>query len=824
MTPYNDFSSDLAVLNERCLKNHIPSPVKFTQSGKPCIEDKIHIDLYEVFRKELVRGTIFKNKYRTLKLEDVCQALLGIEKYGSGAINGANVHTLTIEQQKQYVLQDAQLVMDLSKVNDGQIMSLMQAISELTELSLEQTCHSNLSMWWTKVFDDMGCVPPALSRTQENTNQLPEYQGGLVIEPKRGFYRNLKVVDVVSLYPSVAILHNISFDTVNCACCINREDAKVPPDVIEKGYWICKQKEGAFPKKLRQFKEERVRQKQLRNEVKQLGLKILINGGYGLFSNPAFKYADIRVAELITAFGRHTLRQMRDIASNMGFTVVAGDTDSLFLHGGRDDDKTIQQFISECKERIGVDVEHSQTFVKAAIIKKKHYFGVTANGEIKVVGMEGKKNDRPGWINKVFDQFLEDFKANREPIVNVKDAINDLESGKVDPELLKIKVKLAKDPADYAVNNPNKKIGMLLGAKAGDVIWYFKTDGKKGGSVTINPEEIDISKYKEMLIATVKEPLEILSMQQKEIQSQTTRESNQSSSFDLRAAQIPQCHPFVKWAGGKTQLLCELKKYIPDNFTRYFEPFLGGGAFFFYLVSSKQLKFTAYLSDVNKELINTYKVIKDDVEELIELLRIHEKEYKGNPDEYYYKLRAESKSLINIESAARFITLNKTCYNGLYRVNREGIFNVPIGRYKNPPLICDSKNLQNVSIALRHTNAQLFVSNYQEILELAKENDFIYLDPPYNPTSRTASFTSYTRDGFGDKDQISLYETFKNLDRKGCKILLSNSDTTLVRELYSDFKEYMNQVSALRAINSKATKRIGHTELLVRNYKEGRTK
>ena len=306
------------------------------------------------------------------------------------------------------------------------------------------------------------------------------------------------------------------------------------------------------------------------------------------------------------------------------------------------------------------------------------------------------------------------------------------------------------------------------------------------------------------------------------MQSETTtiRSSNQSR-FDLPAAQIPQCYPFVKWAGGKTQLLSELEKYIPDNFTRYFEPFLGGGAFFFYLVSSsKQLKFTAYLSDVNKELINAYKVVKDDVGKLIELLRIHEKGYKANPDEYYYKLRAKFKPLTDVESAARFITLNKTCYNGLYRVNKDGMFNVPIGRYKKNPVICDSKNLRNVSIALRHTNARLFVRNYQEILELAKEDDFIYLDPPYNPTSTTASFTSYTNEGFTDKDQIALRETFKKLDRKGCKIILSNSDTPFIRELYRDFKEYTNQVSVLRAINCKATKRTGHTELLVSNYEK----
>jgi DNA adenine methylase len=286
--------------------------------------------------------------------------------------------------------------------------------------------------------------------------------------------------------------------------------------------------------------------------------------------------------------------------------------------------------------------------------------------------------------------------------------------------------------------------------------------------------------------------------------------------FDLHAI-IPTCYPFVKWAGGKTQLIPELDKCIPNDFDRYFEPFLGGGAFFFYIVSQKHLHFTAHLSDVNKELINAYSVVKNDVEKLIELLRYHEKEYKKNPRDYYYKLRAEFKPLNNIEAAARFITLNKTCYNGLYRVNKNGMFNVPIGKYKNP-LICDSENIRNVSLALRHSDAHILVCDYKEILETAKENDFVYLDPPYKPSSPTANFTGYTNDGFGDRDQIRLRDVFKRLDRRGCKVLLSNSDTSFVRELYGDYHAHIKEVNALRAINCKGSKRTGHTELLIRNY------
>jgi DNA polymerase, archaea type len=179
---------------------------------------------------------------------------------------------------------------------------------------------------------------------------------------------NIKVVDVVSLYPSVSILHNISFDTINCPCCINREDAQVPADVIDKGYWICKQKEGAFSKKLREFKEERVRQKQLGNEVKQLGLKVLINGGYGLIGNPAFKYADIRVAELITAYGRHILRYMQEHTQCYGFEIIAGDTVPLFLLGGSND--SLENFINHCQQERSIEVEHQRTFSKLMSIKK----------------------------------------------------------------------------------------------------------------------------------------------------------------------------------------------------------------------------------------------------------------------------------------------------------------------------------------------------------------------------------------------------------------------------------------------------------------------
>ncbi|MGI9012271.1 MAG: DNA adenine methylase [Nitrososphaeraceae archaeon] len=282
--------------------------------------------------------------------------------------------------------------------------------------------------------------------------------------------------------------------------------------------------------------------------------------------------------------------------------------------------------------------------------------------------------------------------------------------------------------------------------------------------------------------------------------------------------ELPKCYPFVKWAGGKTQLLSKLYKYFPTKITRYFEPFVGGGAVFFYLVSQKNSRVESFLSDINEELIIAYKTIRDHVEELITILKIHEMEYKKFPTEYYYKLRTDIKTNDDIERTARFITLNKTCYNGLYRVNKNGIFNVPIGRYKNP-IICDSANLQNISIILNCSNTNLYIGDYKNILlEKTLDGDFIYLDPPYYPISVTSNFTSYTNNGFTTKDQEELSKIFKKLTDRGCQILLSNSDSEYIRELYSEFKENIIEVKVQRAINSKASKRKGHTELIIRNY------
>lgn len=267
--------------------------------------------------------------------------------------------------------------------------------------------------------------------------------------------------------------------------------------------------------------------------------------------------------------------------------------------------------------------------------------------------------------------------------------------------------------------------------------------------------------------------------------------------------------PFLKWAGGKSKLIEQFVPFFPEKFERYYEPFLGGGAVFFYLCD-RFPRVPKFISDVNADLINTYLCVRDDVELVISLLDKHQ---LNHTKEYYYQVRAV-KHDDNFERAARLIYLNKTCFNGLYRENSKGEFNVPLGKYKNPN-ICNTELLRCAAIALRNTD--ISVKHFIDVLDWAEtEQDFVYFDPPYHPLSSTSNFTAYSRDFFGENEQVKLRDTFKKLSERGVKVMLSNSDCAFIRKLYSDFKTH--EISAARAINSKTEKRGKITELLVTSY------
>jgi DNA adenine methylase len=265
--------------------------------------------------------------------------------------------------------------------------------------------------------------------------------------------------------------------------------------------------------------------------------------------------------------------------------------------------------------------------------------------------------------------------------------------------------------------------------------------------------------------------------------------------------------PFLKWAGGKSKLIKQYLDHLPseNTYKNYYEPFLGGGAVFFHIQPSK-----AILTDINAELITTYRCVRDNIQELISLLKEHESKHSRD---YYYSVRANLVKT-DLEKAARLIYLNKTCFNGLYRVNSQGKFNVPLGKYKNPN-ICPEDLLIAASEALER--AEIKQTNFIEILNHANtSDDFVYFDPPYYPISETSYFTSYTNYSFKENQQIQLRDIFVKLSERGVKVMLSNSDCEFIRNLYTDFN--IHTISATRAINSNAKKRGKINEILVTSY------
>ncbi len=269
--------------------------------------------------------------------------------------------------------------------------------------------------------------------------------------------------------------------------------------------------------------------------------------------------------------------------------------------------------------------------------------------------------------------------------------------------------------------------------------------------------------------------------------------------------------PVLKWVGGKRQLLDTFAPLLPKRIISYCEPFIGGGAMLFHLQPK-----TAYVNDINSDLILVYNVIKNDVESLINTLS----EFK-NESEFFYSVRDWDRSkkkydsLTDVERAARIVYLNKTCFNGLYRVNNAGEFNSPFGSYKNPNIV-NAPVLRAVSSYFNTADVRLTSTDYYEMLKDIPKGTFVYLDPPYDPISDTSNFTGYSKGGFSREEQIRLRDCCDELTKRGIKFMLSNSSTDFIRDLYSDYN--IQIVQAKRAINSNASKRGNVDEVVVRNY------
>ena len=534
--------SDLKIIDSVCKYYNIPSIIAFDRRGVPYVrgydynlikispehasENKYnwycHIDLYQIYKKPMVKSIIYGNKYKSLGLDAVCKAIIGEGKYQD--LDGLQIQKMSKEEQLHYVAQDANLVIKLSKHNDYEILDLMNAISIITDVRFDRVCHTGISTWWKQIIENKINTGECKSPCHEIKKR--KYLGGYVLEPKIGFYDKqlVYVLDGKSLYPSMMIAHNISFDTVNCDCCKNDLDAKVDNEIMDiinsnlgegekrEHYWICRDPnyKGIVPRLLQQFRDERFRQQELGNMPMQLALKNLINGCYGIFGSTFFEFADYRVAELTTAFGRQTLQYMQHIAKEVyGFTIIYGDTDSIFVTDVKKGND-IMKFIAECSILLDIDVEPSEVFKKFLIIKKKHYIGIPEKENIEPVikGMEGIKGDRPVWINNIEKQFAEDIKNGKDPTLNIANQYRAMQSGLVPLEELLVKGTLQKDPNEYPKNRVQRVVGTELHSSKGDSIKYYKSDIAGGGTSNLNL--ISRKKYLEILRTTVQDSLKVM--------------------------------------------------------------------------------------------------------------------------------------------------------------------------------------------------------------------------------------------------------------------------------------------------------------------------
>ena len=284
---------------------------------------------------------------------------------------------------------------------------------------------------------------------------------------------------------------------------------------------------------------------------------------------------------------------------------------------------------------------------------------------------------------------------------------------------------------------------------------------------------------------------------------------------EYRQIAVSEPKPFVKWVGGKRQLMQELENNFPKQFGTYHEPFLGGGAVMFNLLT-KEPRLSCNVSDFNSDLILAYVTIRDKLGKLIESLENHSKNYHKDPFEYYYQVRQQEPKQ-QIEKVSRLLFLNKTCFNGLYRVNKKGKFNVPLGRYTNPNIV-NKENLTTVSKILKSKKIKISCRDFEAVLDDAKKDDLVYFDPPYQPVSNTANFTSYTHRDFTEDDLERLAGLGDQLNSKGCHVLLSNSNSKIVKDVFSKKYWKISSIDANRAINSNAQKRTGHKEIIIKNY------
>jgi DNA polymerase, archaea type len=570
--------SDFFILDKRCEFHNIESPIAYSKSGSSTFlynRSRKHIDLCKVYGKEIIQKGVFNDKYRTLHLEEVGEALLDIRKFkdsNSNEITGESAHILSVDDQINYIKRDAEITMMLACYNNCMVLRIMEFIALYSEMDYIITCHTGITKWYANIYDKMIERDECTLQSSEHKIPKQEIGGGNSIEPKRGFYRNEPIdeLDVKGMYHTIAIEHNISFETVNCRCCQDNPIARIPAEVMDeinqrlqkKGlpnriepYWICQQRNGAFPSKLKKLIRERDRYQQLVNqgrtkpkdkqqqqeelisyyEARQLALKLLANAGYGAFARKEFAYSDYRVSEIITGYGRLIHKQMEKIGfERYGFQTVFGFTDSIFIRHDASGNTTctdsskqhIDQFLEECKHQLNINLEHKNRFLFTIIFDKKNrYIAWTGNSTDRPIlkNLDGMSRKYPTWIKKQIEKIATHLitESNLDVISVIKQAFEDLDYGRFDPKDMQFTEQLDKNPNQY----PNDKdirvkvLGLELGAGKGELVyWYESLANKRGYSTKI--KDLSVRKYKQILWDKIEGMLEVVGYNVENIKSE----------------------------------------------------------------------------------------------------------------------------------------------------------------------------------------------------------------------------------------------------------------------------------------------------------------
>jgi DNA polymerase elongation subunit (family B) len=561
--------SDFFILDRRCEFHNIPSPIAYSQSGSSTFlydRSRKHIDLCKVYGKEIIQKGVFNDKYRTLQLDEVGQALLGVGKFkdsNSNAITGDNAHLLPVDEQINYVKRDAEITMLLACYNNCMVLRIMEFIALYSEIDYIITCHTGITKWYANIYDKMIKRDECTLQSSEHKIPKQEIGGGNSIEPKRGFYKDQPIdeLDVKGMYPTIAIEHNISFETVNCRCCQDNPNARIPSEVMDeinerlqkKGlpnriepYWICQQRNGAFPTKLWKLIKERECYQQLVNqelakpkdqqqlelinyyEARQLALKLLANAGYGAFARNEFDYSDYRVSEIITGYGRLIHKQMEKMGfEHYGFQTVFGFTDSIFIRNGtasaaaantpttESSNQYISKFLEDCQNQLNIKLEHKNRFMFTIIFDKKNrYIAWTGSSADKPIlkNLDGMSRKYPTWIKQQIEKIATCLitKPYDNVIPIIREAFEDLDYGRFEARDMQFTEQLDKDPNQYTNDKDIrvKVLGLELGARKGELVyWYESLANKRGYSTKI--KDLSIKKYKEILWDKVKDMLDI---------------------------------------------------------------------------------------------------------------------------------------------------------------------------------------------------------------------------------------------------------------------------------------------------------------------------